>query len=746
VVDAAKARWDGAGFTEDPFGPTLRSVTVWRAAEARLLASRIDTLVRGGEFRFGDVAVLMRAATDMPYYERALTERGMPTYAAGARGYFSQQQIGDLRAYLAALANPLDGVALYGLLASPLVGVSLDGLTLIRLHSRGASRDPWWELVEAFCGSDPTGLGVALPDADALALRSFVPRFAEERRAAVRLSLETVIDRAVSGSGYDRAVLAMPSGERRMANVRKLMRLARDFEAREGRDLRRFIDYVDEQELIAAREGEAPLETESIDAVRLMTIHGAKGLEFPVVCVADMGRAGREDDTPLQVSSDGRVGLQLLSLAGKGPAALDQEELKKEEEARTEAEERRVFYVAMTRAEKHLVLSGATDVEKWPEAKPLGRPMDWVLPALVAAGVAPVICSPETVDDVLPAADRAPAAAATGAGDGVSPVAPEFPAVQAPVSLPLARLSYSSLEQYARCGYRFYLERVARLRDGAAAPVGELLPVAGDDEVGVQPVRAVWDDPPAEGGDQGQLGLPLAAAEAAVAPAAGDLDARLRGTIAHELLEAIDFDRVVAPSDADVAARIQGYGQRSRPEDVADLRRLVDAFLGSELCARVRGAASVRKELPFAFPLAPHGAGESILVNGVLDLYSVEADRALVVDYKSDRLAGADPVAFCAEHYATQRLVYALAALKSGARQVDVVHAFLELPGSPVVATFTSDDADALEARLVELADGVIAGRFEPTDDPHRDLCLTCPGRPALCCWDESRTLAVRRG
>jgi hypothetical protein len=103
-------------------------------------------------------------------------------------------------------------------------------------------------------------------------------------------------------------------------------------------------------------------------------------------------------------------------------------------------------------------------------------------------------------------------------------------------------------------------------------------------------------------------------------------------------------------------------------------------------------------------------------------------------------------VAFCAEHYATQRLVYALAALKSGARQVDVVHAFLELPGSPVVATFTSDDADALEARLVELADGVIAGRFEPTDDPHRDLCLTCPGRPALCCWDESRTLAVRRG
>src|SRR3712207_1546969 len=101
----------------------------------------------------------------------------------------------------------------------------------------------------------------------------------------------------------------MPSGGRRMANVPKLMRLAREFERERGRDLRRFIDYLDEQELVTAREGEAPLESESPDAVRLMTIHAAKGLEFPVVCIADMGRAGREDDTPLQVSSDGRVGL-----------------------------------------------------------------------------------------------------------------------------------------------------------------------------------------------------------------------------------------------------------------------------------------------------------------------------------------------------------------------------------------------------------------------------------------------------
>ena len=766
VVDSGRGRWDA--LADDAFGDVPHAMPAWRAAEARLLAARIDAVVRGGDagaFTWGDVAVLMRAATDMPFYERALIDRGIPTYAAGARGYFSQQQIGDLRAYLAALANPLDGVALYGMLASPLVGVSLDALTLVRLHSRRAQRDPWWALRDAFCGagegSDPTGLAAALPAADRDGLAAFVPRFAAERAAAPRLSLETVIDRAVTSSGYDRAVLALPSGDRRMANVRKLMRLAREFEASGGRDLRRFIDYVDEQELISAREGEAPLETESLDAVRLMTVHAAKGLEFPVVCVADLGREGRADDTALRVSADGRVGLELASLAGRGAAALDLDELKREEEERAEAEERRIFYVAMTRAERRLILSGATDTERWPAAKPLGKPIDWIGRALVpglASGeegdgrVRTVVCSPDTLDDVLPAADRVPAAAALRAGgDGAAGAEPPaFPAVQQPVSLPLARLSYSSLEQYARCGYRFYLERVARLRDGAAsAPLVELVPVAGDDELGAEPVRSVWDAAGAEGGEEGQqLGLPLTEAVAPAPAPVGGLDARLRGTLVHELLEHVDFSRPAVPGEAAVAERIASYGVPSRDEDVADLRAMVDGFLASGLADRVRRARSVRKELPFAFPLAPEGgaSGESILVNGVLDLYALEDDGGvMVVDYKSDRLDGADPAAFCDEHYGTQRIVYALAALKAGAPRVEVVHSFLELPDAPVSVTFEPAQTADLEARLTALAEGVVAGRFEPTDDPHRDLCATCPGRPALCCWDESRTLAPKR-
>ena len=237
----------------------------------------------------------------MGFYERALEERGIPTHVVGGRGYWAQQQVADLRHWLAALANPLDELAVYSVLASPLGGLSLDAVALIGMHARETRPRP---VVAA--AATPTELRELLP--------------AERRRAARRrssscsrasgapppqVSLETLIDRAVTSTGYDRHILSLPAGTRRMANVRKLMRMAREYEADEGRDLRGFIDTLAERDAVQPREGEAPLEAEALDAVRLMTIHRAKGLEFPVVCVADLGKDGREDDGALRISDDG---------------------------------------------------------------------------------------------------------------------------------------------------------------------------------------------------------------------------------------------------------------------------------------------------------------------------------------------------------------------------------------------------------------------------------------------------------
>ena len=92
--------------------------------------------------------------------------------------------------------------------------------------------------------------------------------------------------------------------------------------------------------------------------------------------------------------------------------------------------------------------------------------------------------------------------------------------------------------------------------------------------------------------------------------------------------------------------------------------------------------------------------------------------------------------------YATQRLVYGLATLRAGAPRVVVAHSFLERPDEPAVVEYAAEDAPDLEAQLLEVARGVVEARFEPTDNPHRELCADCPGRAALCSWGPDRTLA----
>jgi hypothetical protein len=413
--------------------------------------------------------------------------------------------------------------------------------------------------------------------------------------------------------------------------------------------------------------------------------------------VADLGKEGYEDDEGLRISPGGLVGLRLAHLGGK---SIDSERLariKKEQKEATEEEERRIFYVAVTRAQEHLVLSGATDLEKRPEPDVLKEPMRWLMRGF--DGVPRLELTPATVDELLPPGDRLPVAPQPAPAGGDAQPELGLGTLPAPRALPVSRLSYSSLEDYRRCSYRFYLQRALRL-------------------------------PPVE---------PPFGREA---PAQPGLGALLRGTLVHELLERLDFKRPLIPAADEVAALIESHAAVVLDDEIADLRDMVERFSGSELFARIARAPRVRTELPFAFTLAPPGAGgRSLLVNGVVDVHAAEPDRLLVVDYKSDALDGADPAELTAAAYSTQRLVYALAGLRSGAERVEVVHCFLERPDALATAVFDSAEAAELESRLLGLASGVVEGRFEPTAEPNLALCGDCPGRPALCSWDEQHTL-----
>jgi ATP-dependent exoDNAse (exonuclease V) beta subunit len=349
----------------------------------------------------------------------------------------------------------------------------------------------------------------------------------------------------------------------------------------------------------------------------------------------------------------------------------------------------------MTRAKERLIVSGAAKLEAWQSS---GGPIAWLGPALLGdidtaveqgSGVTELgvrfefLREDDRQTQVVPIYAAQPASVESV--DLLPAPEPPPPAEPAP---PVAALSYSSLGEYKRCGYRFYVERV----------------------LGLPPVDR--PDGPRE-------------AVAGLAPTD-------RGVLVHDLLERLDFRRPVKPTAAMIsaAAKRTGIGSRLTDTDAAEAADLVERFAATELCARLGRATQVSREERFAFLLG--GA----LVVGALDVLAREpGGRSLVVDYKTDRLDGADPREVVDQAYTTQRLVYALAALRAGADQVEVAHVFLDGAHEPVTATFSRDDAPELEDRLSALADGVMQRQFAVTDAPHRAVCQGCPAEGGLCSW-----------
>src|SRR6266566_7772898 len=357
----------------------------WRRGEARAIARRIRDLIAAGDATAGEIVLLFAAGTDAEWYEEELRALGVPTYRSTGRGYFGQQQVVDLLAYLRLLRNRYDDEALVSVLASPFVGISNDGLVLLR---RAAPKRPLFVALER-------ELPETFPERDAQLLRAFRQRYDRLTAALARLSLERLCERIVSEHDYDLAVLARWDGRRRYANLRKLARLARSYEELRGPDVEGFVRFVAEQEAIGTRELEAVAEEEGGDAVRLLTIHAAKGLEFKVVVVADAGR-DRVSPSPDEILAlpDGRVGFRVADpVTAKHRGAFDYEAVKEARQEAERAERLRLYYVAMTRAKERLIVSGSVDLGAERETP---TPIAWVLDRLAAeeelaqAGDAPI--------------------------------------------------------------------------------------------------------------------------------------------------------------------------------------------------------------------------------------------------------------------------------------------------------------------------------------------------------------------
>ncbi len=453
--------------------------TPWQQAEAEALAAQVRGLVDREGWRQRDIVVLLPTQTQVEMYREALVERDVRVYVVRGKGYYTQEEVADVVALLRLILNPHDDLALVTVLRSPLVGLSDDGLYLLGRAKRARRARSIWEVAR---GAEVDDLDVA----DQAALELLSARVAQIRPRIGRPGLARLIDDCISAFSYDLCLLAATDGRRRFANVRKLMRLAEEFESTTGPDLAAFVSVIRSTGQIGDREGSAPTLGEGEDVVRLMTVHQAKGLEFPVVVLAGLGAdVHRPEPSTFVVGNDGRVGLFLKGYRNRtyeandpswGPAVeIADDELRREQE-----EDVRLLYVAMTRAQERLVLVGARPAKGLPGRQPdransqgLGadglseRRRDGGVVESVgdyrggdAALSGDCLCASDIQDVTFPdVCGRRADSAKAAPGEPGPPRLLELPTV-APAP---TRVSYSSLAAYQRCPRRFYLERVLGL-------------------------------------------------------------------------------------------------------------------------------------------------------------------------------------------------------------------------------------------------------------------------------------------
>ena len=705
---------EAAGRFPDPaFGPAVELLVTdkasyaetgvhWRKAEAQHIARRLRDLVDAGEADPGEIVLLFAAGTDARIYEEELRSLGLPTFRATGRDYYHQQQVVDLLNYLRLLHNRYDDEALVGVLASPFVGVSNDALVLLR---RNAPKRP------LYCGLEKE-LPEGLSERDARLFQAFRQRYGRLAAQASSLSLERLCEQIVAEHDYDLAVLAQWDGRRRYANLRKLARLARSYEELRGPDVQGFVRFVAEQDAVGASELEAVAEEEGTDVIRLLTIHSAKGLEFKVVVVADAGRdRARPDADEILCLPDGRLGFRVADPeTGKRLTTAEYEAVKAAEQDAEEAERRRLYYVAMTRAIDRLIVSGAIGDRGADAATPIG----WVLDRLEATELEETDASVEIERDgarVLVRFDRfspdpvgaeVPAAveqlelfeiSENGGGALEAPELAPLAEVPSPPLHRVRRLSYSALSLFERCSYRYFAERI----------------------VGLRPAEASGSVP-------GRTGL-----------AATEI-----GDAVHALLERVDLRAPVVPEDLDDVVRAR-YPAVSE-EELERIRGFVASYCRSELGARIAALEGAAAELPFAFE------HDGVLLHGRIDVLHRDGTRALVLDYKTNSLAEAEaePDEIVESDYRLQRLVYALACFRDGADEVEVVYHFLERPDAVVSAVFAPGDVPTLESELSAAIDKIQANDFRPTPDEF--VCSDCPALNLVCAGPRLRQSQSQSG
>ncbi len=642
------------------------------AMEARALAARLAGLVDEGLAEPGEIAVLLRSATRAKVFESALRDAGLPVVATVGGGFFDTLEVDELTALVRVLWDPEDDEAFARFLSGRMCALADDSLWQLASHARDASGGL----------TRPVSLWAAARDEARSPLEPDEEDRLQECLRAVesattdlgRRSLSSIVLDLCEDTAYDLALFAADD-RRGWANVLKFSRLAGEFERLEPGSPAGLLEHLARLRTHAVREPEAPLAAMGENAVRMMSIHAAKGLEFPVVAVADLGgslRGGR-DDGLIAAAVDGgllHVGMRLPPVSPGGPkhdttSFLRVCDLKS---GRSLEEEKRLLYVAFTRAERALILSGLSGSgDRGGDSR-----MSWVLVALRPGGGAeggvlecgcPVAVAHVEPSDApeTPPTERRRAQGVTAEALTRQPAGRGHEAGHAP-----ANLSFSALSAYEKCPYGYYARNILRL----PGPLD-----AGSSE------RAAF-------GSAFHAALEIGGADAAD-------EGVLRRAAEAVGLSAQHLDRL-------------GAAVKAVLEDPQVLRAL-DGGL---------------REVPFATMV------DGTVLDGKMDLVRRDGDTTFIVDYKT----GVNPATEARRvEYGLQATCYALAALREGASRVEV--AFVHPEGGSKTDEFDwgQEDLSQLEARVTSIVRSIAEGRFPHRGSYEKYPCDMCPALGGLC-------------
>jgi len=598
--------------------------------------------------QYSDVALLFRAMTNVGLYESVFRRANIPYQTVLGRGFYERSEIKDLIQLLRFLDNKTDELALAAVLRSPLGGISDNALLALRCApslDEVDTGDPLRHFTQT------RRLYLALRRHRDIAYISddehlLLDRAAELIKGLIarqhHYSLSTLLRFAVERSEFATVIAATFDGAQRLANVQRLFTLAERFERSGAHLIRDFVRYVEEFEAIGSRESEGQID-EATNAVKLMTIHQAKGLEFPIVIIPDLQRSSRPPEN--WVLLDRQYGLTLKVPDGRGGspvAGLTFNRFEQRHAWREQFESMRLLYVAATRAQDRLILSGTTrDLDKVGTRS--GTWLNWIwqsleLPAQTRTGVVNLTNDVQlqvtlNIADEQPAAVReqtaaeADASAKTVAATAQS-IAEAFPLlgrIEAERSRAVHRFSVTQLINYQRCPRQYYFDRVLH------APAPDAL--------------AVWNN-----------------AEAPEPPA--NLTATLKGAVIHRFCETYtagddpeerlrkSFADVMRSRQAELADRLI---EINLEEAIAELLPLGKNYLSSAVFERVerarsalpaaalgngpRGDAGLWSELSFRLrrPLGVlSGAIDKLLITPAVGGMGFDVE---IIDFKTNRLS-----------------------------------------------------------------------------------------------------------